>query len=104
MLYWLSKEDQKRIRGVLDSLESLLESDRACTIAHRGHESAQQALDADMSNLWDKVNHALARIGGRAKKSSQEPVEASGNGPSSVEALNDGIMKGEVTQWPLPLA
>lgn len=100
MLYWLSKEDQKRIRGVLDTLQTLLEHDVVCQTAHKAHFSEQQALDADMSNLWDKVNHALARIGGRAKKAAQGPEEPSGNGERTVEELNLAIMRGEVTSWP----
>lgn len=100
MLYWLGKEERNRIKTVLDRLETLFERDRQCQASHQTHESSQNALDADMSALWDKVNHALARIGGRAKKPAQEPDEPSSNGGRTVEELNLAIVRGEVTSWP----
>lgn len=100
MLYWLTKEDRNRIKTVMDRFETLFEHDHACQTAHRSHQSSLEALDADMSNLWDKVNHALARIGGRAKKSSQEVVDPPDNGPQTLEQINLGIVEGTITEWP----
>lgn len=37
---------------------------------------SQRELDAEMASLWEKVSHALSRLGGRAKK--KEPKEEDG--------------------------
>lgn len=34
---------------------------------------ANRELDAEMASLWDKVSHALSRLGGRNKRANKEP-------------------------------
>jgi len=99
MIVWFNKTDYKAYLKVQKTLETLIEDQQTCKDRQRDLNSRFDSIDADMSALWDKVNHALARIGGRKSKrgvSQEEETPA----PPSVDALNLAIMKGEVTQWP----
>ncbi len=98
MFYWMKKRDFEAYKSVQRALESLRTDVRVVHEGQRTLEKQFTEIDTEMSVLWDKVNHALARLGGRKSKKPEEP-----NGdkpPQSVDDLNLAIMRGEVTSWP----
>lgn len=38
-------------------------------------ERSQRELDAEMASLWEKVSHALSRLGGRSRKAARDNGE-----------------------------
>lgn len=99
MILWFNKTDYKAYLKVQKTLESLIEDQQNCKDRQRALKSAFDQTDADMSALWDKVNHALARMGGRKSKRGADPVEETPVSPASVDDINRAIMKGELTEW-----
>jgi len=91
MIIWLSKSKIESLLSLEKGLKGLIEQQELCQERHKQVDRDIDNLDADMSALWDKVNNALARLGGRkSRKSAPEPED---NGrPSDInEQIRMGV-------------
>lgn len=99
MLLWINKRDYNAYLQLENRLKAVYEQQHQIAEDFQDATSKVSHVDTDMSVLWDKVNHALARLGGRKSKKSVDQDEPNGE-PRSVDELNLAIMRGQVTSWP----
>lgn len=87
-MFWKKKPAEKPCKDGMELLAvriSRLEADYASL------DRFQNGIDAEMSECWDKVNNALARLGGRTRKAKE--LEAQ---PAPPVDLNAAIRAGKV--------
>jgi hypothetical protein len=87
-VFFRKKVPEDRLRLLSERITALEEGQRDLA-------SRVEACDADMSNLWDKVQSALGRLSARSR--TREPSPTNGPTASTAEQINQAILDGTYT-------
>lgn len=88
MILWIPKKELNALRKVDKTLKGLIEQQEMCQDNQARLRRDMDNVDLDMSALYDKVSHALSRLGGR--KGSRGKVEE----PQPQIDINEQIRQG----------
>lgn len=72
---WFHKADASNDKRLHNRLQELIGQLEGVERRVDRLESTQRNLDAEMASLWEKVSHALSRLGGRSRKAVKDNGE-----------------------------